>query len=48
MPLFVGGVRNTNKLRGSYGKIGRPPKDYKPPVLPSLKKKTGIFIISFE
>ena len=48
MPLFVGGVRNTNKLRGSYGKVGRPPKDYKPPVLPSLKIKKGLYIILFE
>jgi hypothetical protein len=48
MPLYVGGVRNTNRLRGSYGKVGRPPKNYVPPKNPSLKIKKGLYIILFE
>ncbi len=48
MPLYIGGVRNINKLRGSYGRVGRPPKNYVPPHNPSLKSKSGLFIITFD
>ncbi len=43
----VGGRRTTTKFHGSYGKRGRPPKNYVPPVY-GLEKKKGKFILIFN
>ncbi len=41
-------VRKTSKLSGTYGKIGRPPKNYTPPVKPIYKITIKKVIITFD
>tara|TARA_R110000737_G_scaffold137423_1_gene168276 strand:+ start:205 stop:381 length:177 start_codon:yes stop_codon:yes gene_type:complete len=43
----VGGRRIITKYHGSYGKRGRPPKNYVPPVK-GLEKKKGKFVLIFN
>jgi len=35
-------------FKGVYGKKGRPPKDWKNPMIRTLQIKRGIFIIIFD
>tara|TARA_R100000664_G_C2660396_1_gene76876 strand:+ start:209 stop:352 length:144 start_codon:yes stop_codon:yes gene_type:complete len=37
-----------SKNKDIWGKIGRPPKGWTPPIEPILKSKKGKFVITFD
>tara|TARA_R110000824_G_scaffold13957_3_gene59995 strand:+ start:1587 stop:1727 length:141 start_codon:yes stop_codon:yes gene_type:complete len=41
-------INPLSKNKGSYGKLGRPPKDWKPQLNPILKIKKEKIIITFH